>query len=62
MIWKAKEVADAIDFDVRKRDVLKADAVFFEPLNTESMFRKIDADYEAVVLLREKISGKTCNK
>ncbi len=62
VIWKAKEVADAIDFDVRKRDMLKADAVFFEPLNTESMFRKIDADYEAVVLLREKISGKTCNK
>lgn len=59
---KAQEVADAIDFDIKKREVLKADAVFFEPFNTEAVRHKIDADYEAVLLLRKKISEKTCRE
>lgn len=54
----AKEVADAIDLDAKKLEVLKADAVFFEPLNTDAVRRNIDANYEAVQLLRKKISEK----
>jgi len=55
---KAKEVADAIYFDEHKRDVMKADAVFFEPFNAEAVRQKIDADYEAVIQLRKTINDK----
>jgi len=54
-LQKAKEVADAIYFDAHKRDVMKADAVFFEPFNAEAARRKIDADYEASLQLRKTI-------
>ena len=54
-VQKAKEVADAIYFDEHKREVLKADAVFFEPFNTETALRKIDADYEATLMLHKTI-------
>ena len=52
---KAQAVADAIYFDEHKREVLKADAVFFEPFDTEAVRRKIDAEYEAVMQLRRTI-------
>lgn len=55
---KAKAVADAIYFDEHKRDVMKTDAVFFEPFNTEAVRRKIDADYEATLQLRKAIIEK----
>ena len=55
---KAKAVADDIYFDAHKRDVLKADAVFFEPFNTEAVRHKIDADYEAVLRLHEAVRDK----
>lgn len=54
-LQKAKEVADAIYFDEHKREVLKVDAVFFEPFNTETALRKIDADYEATLMLHKTI-------
>ncbi|MBR4392042.1 MAG: O-antigen ligase family protein [Bacteroidales bacterium] len=54
---KAKEVADRIYFDEQKRDVMKADAVFFEPYNTETVRQKIDADYEAVLKLNATIDS-----
>ena len=44
---KAKEVAESVVFDEHKREVLKADAAFFEPFNAEAARQKIDADYEA---------------
>ena len=53
---KAQSVADRIYFDEHKREVLKADAVFFEPFNTEVARQKIDADYEATLLLRKAIN------
>ena len=59
---KAKEVADGIYFDAHKRDVLKTDAAFFEPFNTEAARRKIDADYEATLLLHKTILDKLQNK
>ena len=52
---KAKEVADSIYFDAHKRDVMKADAVFFEPFNAEAVRQKIDADYEATQRLHKTI-------
>ena len=52
---KAKAVADGIYFDEHKREVMKADAVFFEPFNAEASRRKIDADYEATLLLHKTI-------
>ncbi len=52
---KAKAVADAIYFDEHKREVMKADAVFFEPFNAEAVRRKIDADYEATLQLHKAI-------
>ena len=55
---KAKEVADALYFDAHKRDVMKADAVFFEPFNAEAVRQKIDADYDAVIQLRKTINVK----
>ena len=55
---KAKTVADAIYFDEHKRDVMKADAVFFEPFNAETVRQKIDANYEAVMQLRKTINDK----
>ena len=55
---KAQEVASRIDFDAHKREVLKADAIFFEPFNTEAIRRKIDADYEAIQLLRKTVNDK----
>ena len=55
---KAKTIADKIYFDAHKREVMKADAIFFEPLNTEAVRQKIDADYEAVLLLRKTIFDK----
>jgi O-antigen ligase len=58
---KAKAVADAIYFDKHKRDVMKADAVFFEPFNTEAVRRKIDADYKATLQLRKAIIDKLKN-
>ena len=44
---KAQAVVERIYFDEQKREVMKADAVFFEPLDTEAARQKIDADYEA---------------
>lgn len=55
---KAKAVADGIYFDEHKREVMKADAVFFEPFNTEAVRRKIDADYEATRMLYKVIFDK----
>ena len=55
---KAQAVADGIYFDEHKRKVMKADAVFFEPFDTESARRKIDADYWAVMQLRRDIFEK----
>ena len=52
---KAQAVADDIYFDEHKREVLKADAVFFEPFDTEAVRQKIDAEYEAVMQLRRTI-------
>ena len=53
---KAKEVAESVDFDEHKREVLKADAAFFEPFNTEAARQKIDADYEAFQQLQRVIA------
>ena len=55
---KAKAVADALYFDEHKRDVMKADAVFFEPFNTEAVRQKIDADYGAYLQLQKVINDK----
>ena len=55
---KAQAVADQIYFDAHKREVMKADAVFFEPFDTESVRQKIDADYWAVMQLRRDIFEK----
>ena len=55
---KAKAVADGIYFDEHKRDVMKADAIFFEPFNAEAVRRKIDADYEATRMLYMAIFEK----
>lgn len=55
---KAKAVADGIYFDEHKHEVMKADAVFFEPFNAETVRQKIDADYEAVIQLRKTINDK----
>ena len=55
---KAKAVADGIYFDEHKREVMKADAVFFEPFNAETVRQKIDADYDAVIQLRKTINDK----
>ena len=55
---KAKAVTDAIYFDEYKREVMKADAIFFEPFNTEAVRRKIDADYEATRMLNKAIFDK----
>ena len=52
---KAKAVADGIYFDEHKCEVMKADAVFFEPFNAEAARRKIDADYEATQMLYKTI-------
>ena len=59
---KAQKVAGSIDFDEHQREVLKADAVFFEPFNTEAVRRKIDADYEAVLLLRQNVEERMKNE
>ena len=55
---KAKAVADGIYFDEHKRDVMKADAIFFEPFNAEAVRQKIDADYGATLLLHKAIFEK----
>ena len=55
---KAKAAADAIYFDEHKREVMKADAVFFEPFNAEAVRRKIDADYKATLQLHKTIQDK----
>ena len=55
---KAQTVADRIYFDAHKREVMKADAVFFEPFNPESARQKIDADYEAMLLLHKAIGDR----
>ncbi|MBO7615910.1 MAG: O-antigen ligase family protein [Bacteroidales bacterium] len=52
---KAKAVADALYFDEHKREVMKADAVFFEPFNAEAVRQKIDAEYEATLSLHKTI-------
>ena len=56
---KAKAVADDIYFDEHKREVMKEDAVFFEPFNAEAVRRKIDADYKATLQLHKTIKDKT---
>lgn len=58
---KAKDVADQIYFDEHKREVMKADAVYFEPFNTEAVRQKIDADYEAFMRLLQDISRHESN-
>ena len=55
---KAKTVADQIYFDEHKREVMKADAEFFEPYNTEAARQKIDADYQATLQLHKAILDK----
>ncbi len=55
---KAKAVADAIYFDEHKREVMKADAIFFEPFNAEAARQKIDADYEATRMLYKAVFDK----
>ena len=55
---KAKTVADAIYFDEHKRDILKTDAIFFEPYNTDAIRQKIDAEYEATLQLHRAILEK----
>lgn len=55
---KAQEVAEGIYYDEHKREVMKADAVFFEPFSTEAAQRKIDADYQAVMQLHQAVSTK----
>ena len=56
---KARAIIDRIYFDEQKLEVMKADAVFFEPFNTESSRQKIDADYEAYLILKKAAySGK----
>jgi O-antigen ligase len=55
---KAKTVADQIYFDEYKREVMKADAEFFEPYNTEVARQKIDADYQATLQLHKAILDK----
>ena len=57
-LQKAKAVADGIYFDEHKRDVMKADAIFFEPFNAEAVRQKIDADYEATGMLYMAIFEK----
>ena len=52
---KAQALADGIYFDAHKREVMKADVVFFEPFDTEAARQKIDADYEAMMMLRRAI-------
>lgn len=59
---KAKTVADQIYFDEHKREVMKADAGFFEPYNTEVARQKIDADYQATLQLHKAILDKLQNK
>ena len=54
-LQKANEVADGIYFDEHKREVMKADAAFFEPFNTDAVLQKIDAEYEAVIQLRRTV-------
>lgn len=56
-LLKAKEVTDMIYFDEHKREVMKADAIFFEPFNTELEKQNIDANYETVVELRHIIDS-----
>ena len=51
---KARAVADRIDYDEAKRDILLRDAPFFEPDNTEAVRQKIEADYQAVLQLRSQ--------
>ena len=52
---KAQTVADGIYLDEHKCEVLKADAIFFEPFDTEFVRQKIDADYQATLLLHKTI-------
>ena len=59
---KAQTVADRIYFDEHKREVLKTDAVFFEPFNVEAARQKIDADYNATMALRKTIFDKLQDK
>ena len=59
---KAQTVADRIYFDEHKREVMKADAVFFEPLNAEATRQKIDADYKATLQLHKTIQDKLQGK
>ena len=59
---KAKTVADQIYFDEHKRKVMKADAVYFEPFNTEGARQKIDEDYQATLQLYEAIHAKLQDK
>lgn len=55
---KAKAVADGIYFDEHKREVIKADAIYFEPFNAEAVRQKIDVDYEATQMLYMAIFKK----
>ena len=59
---KAKTVADRIYLDEHKREVMKTDAEFFEPFNTETARQKIDADYKAAIELHETIHDKLQGK
>ena len=59
---KAKAVADRIYFDEHKREVMKSDAVFFEPQNAEATRQKIDEDYKAFMQLHKTILDKLQSK
>lgn len=54
---KAKEVMDMIDFNEQKCEFLKGEARFFEPYNIEVEKQRIDADYEAIVMIHHLIDS-----
>lgn len=57
---KAKEVIDMVDFDEEKCGFLKSEAGIFEPYNIEAEKQRIDADYDAVVIIRHIIDSLSC--
>ena len=56
---KAQAETNRIYFDAHKREVMKADAIYFEPTNAEAVRQKIDADYEAFMGLKKKTEERS---
>ena len=52
-------MTNRIYFDAHKREVMKADAIYFEPTNAEAVRQKIDADYEAFMGLKKKTEERS---